>query len=98
MTQPHPEIAAAAAHERVDHNMTLHPPKHPYIGTVMDEIRAEGRTLAHLLIDRCPPGRELSQALTDIEDGVQHAIGAVARNQDAVLERDGVIVPPDTNS
>lgn len=79
---------------RVEHDLTLHSPKHPYIGNVMDEIRTEGKLFASLLIDRCPEGPSLDRALIDVGDAVQHAIAAVARDQDAVLIADGAMRPP----
>ncbi len=85
-------------HERIDHDFTLHSPIHPYIGTVMDELRAEARALAHLVVDRCPSGREQSMAITDLEHALQHAISGIARNQERVLQSAGIGVEPHSNS
>lgn len=92
------DAVTTALHQRVEHDFTLHPPKHPHVGTVMDEIRTQAKGFARLIVDACPPSREMSMALTDVESALAHAIAAVARNQDEVLERDGVIVPPHSNS
>lgn len=81
---------SADLHARVENDFTLHPPKHEHIGSVMDGLREDFRDLAHTVIDRCPPSRELSMALTNLDDGLKNAIAAVARNQDEVLARDYV--------
>jgi len=78
-------VSKADLHARVENDLTLHPPKHPAIIEAMEAVRAHGKGLAHLLIDVCPESRELSLALTDVEHATQHAIAALARNQDRVL-------------
>lgn len=93
MTTPNP-YSPEALHARVDNDFTLHPPKDPHIGNLMDELRTEFRTLAHLVIDRCPSGPDLSVALRCLDDGLKNAIAAIARDQEAVLARDGIIPDP----
>lgn len=73
-------------HERVENDLTLHPPKHPHIGELMDELRVEAKSFSHTLIANCPEGRELSQALTAVDDALKHGVAAIARNQDRVLQ------------
>lgn len=67
--------------ERVLHNLTLHPPKTPIAGELMDEVRATAKQLARVLCENCPSSRELSMALTALEDSCMYAIAAIARNQ-----------------
>lgn len=68
-------------HARVEHNLTLHPPTDEKVIAAFDAIRAAAKTLGHLIADAVPESREQSQALTDLEDCVAHAIGGIARNQ-----------------
>lgn len=84
------QLARDDLHARVENDFTLHPPEHPFVGATMDDLRAEFRDLAHMVIDRCPPGRELSLALTGLDDALKNAIAAIARNQDQVLAEHGV--------
>lgn len=48
-----------------------------------EAIRACAGGFAQLLMEYCPPSRELSQALTDVEDAVMHANAAISRNEAA---------------
>jgi hypothetical protein len=73
-----------ALHDRVDSDFTYHRP----VGVqpnVYYEIRERSRALAHFLIDHVPPGRELSRALSDLEDMVMHANAGVARNPESYI-------------
>lgn len=67
--------------ERVLHNLTPHPPKTPDVGECMDEVRWSARMFAEALCENCPSSRELSMALTALEDSCMYAIAAIARNQ-----------------
>lgn len=80
--EPHERHPRQQLHERVEHDLTLHPPKDSTVAVRMDRVRQQMKHTAHQIIDLCPPGRELSMALTDLEDACQHAIAAIARNQD----------------
>lgn len=75
----------ASQTERIEHNLTLHPPLTPAVAAVMDDLRAEFKALSHKVDELVPDCREKSQALTDLEDGCQHAIGGVARNQHLII-------------
>ena len=59
---------------------TYHPPfgdqSHRY-----EEIRKLGFSFATFLVDDCPPSRELSLALTKLEEAVMWANAAIARNE-----------------
>lgn len=75
--------ALAALHDRVEHDLTLHPPRDGLVAERLDEIRTAGKEFAHTLIACVDlPCRELSMALTDVEDAVQHAIAGIVRNQE----------------
>lgn len=44
-------------------------------------IRSNARQLAECMVGNCPPSRELSSALTRLEEAVMHANAAIARNE-----------------
>jgi len=46
-----------------------------------EKIRSQGKELSNLLITNCPPSRELSLALTKLEEAVMWANAAIARNE-----------------
>lgn len=46
-----------------------------------ETIRNDARDFAQLLMTLCPPSRELSLALTDLEMCVAHANMSIARNE-----------------
>lgn len=73
-------------HERLDHDLTNHPPADAEVVARFEAIRVEAKTLGHLLIDTCPPSRELSLALTALEQAVMYGVAAIARNQDRLPE------------
>lgn len=65
-------------HTRVDSDFTYHSPT-PGDVAKYTEIRESGREMAHLLITLVPIGRELSTALTKLEECVMHANAGIAR-------------------
>lgn len=46
-----------------------------------DDIREEARQYALFLLENCPPSRELSLALTNLEQAVFWANAAIARHE-----------------
>lgn len=81
--------ARQALHDRIDHDFRLHPPQTKLTAARLDRLRSRARALAHEFVDVCEPGRELSMALTDLENALQHAIAAVVRYQDEPAEAAG---------
>jgi len=61
--------------------LTLYPPKDAATAATMDTVRGNIIYLGELLEAECPPGRELSLALTKLEECCYWAIGSIARNQ-----------------
>lgn len=51
-----------------------------------EKIRGDARAFAVLLLEYCPPSRERSVALTQLEDCVMWANAAIARNEGAPPE------------
>jgi hypothetical protein len=71
-----------ALHARIDRDVQHYPPDGKAI-EAHERIRAATAALAHEYVDLCPPGRELSLALTKlIDEAMAHANAAVARNHD----------------
>ena len=64
----------------LEKRFTYHPPKEDQPERY-DIIRKEGRALAYLLNRNCPESRELSLALTKLEECVMWANAAIARNE-----------------
>lgn len=60
---------------------TYHPPKGDDQTMRYTAIRAAGASLADLLVHTCPPSRELSLALTNLEQAVMWANSAIARGE-----------------
>lgn len=72
----------ATLQRRVDHDLTLHPPAHAYTADGMDSVRTAAKVFAAECIDKgCCPSRELSLALTKIEEALFYAIASIARYQ-----------------
>ena len=68
--------------ERLVNNFTYHPPiAELNQGGRYDIIRSLAHGYAHRLMTLCPPSRELSLALTHIEEAVFYANAAIARNE-----------------
>ena len=64
--------------EQVHKNFTYHTPKEK--DKYCKEIRHEAGQLAELMVLRCPPSRELSIALTKLDEAVMWVNVGIARN------------------
>jgi hypothetical protein len=80
----------AGLHQRVENDHVFHPASASSADRYRG-IRGHAQELAHHLIDVVPPGRELSNALTRLEEVVFHANAGIARSQPAVPESDGAL-------
>lgn len=76
----------AELHQRLEHDLTLHPPQNEEVIRRFELLRAAAKEYGHLVIDLCPIGRDLSMFITHMEDASQAAIAAIARNQDSLPE------------
>lgn len=65
---------------RLKKDFTYHPPK-PDQGPRYNEIRDFAGTFAAVLLEKCPPSRERSLALTALEEAVMWANCSIARNE-----------------
>lgn len=68
-----------ALHERIENDFMYHPPRDEEMVMAYTDLRERFKALAHVLIDTVPPGRELSLALTKLEEAVMHANSGIAR-------------------
>lgn len=64
----------------LDKIFTYHPPKFGQ-PTRYEEIRSRARWMARFLMETCPRSRELSLAMTKLEEVVFWANAAIARNE-----------------
>lgn len=62
-------------------NFDYHQPHCPTQGERYDEVRLMLRAVADELLARCPPSRELSLALTKLEEAMFWANASIARNE-----------------
>lgn len=79
-------MTGADLHARIEHDLGYHPPAPGLDGDLvrerMEALRDGSKVLSHLLIDLCPVGRELSLALTAIEQACMYGIATLARYPD----------------
>lgn len=68
--------------KNIESNFTYHAPNYE-LGQPekYETIRAKAKAFAELLTTLCPPSRELSVALTELETSVFWANAAIARNE-----------------
>lgn len=65
--------------EQIEVRFTYHPPRTGQPERY-EKIRDEAKRLAYTLARECPVSRELSTALTRLDEVVMHANAAIARN------------------
>ena len=63
-----------------ENRFTYHAPKDDQ-GVRYVLLRDEAKRLAELFISNCPPSRELSLAITNLEQAVMWANASIARNE-----------------
>jgi len=66
--------------QQFENNFTYHAPKEGQ-GAKYELIRGEAKKLAYLLDENCPKSRELSLAITHLEEVVFWGNAAIARNE-----------------
>jgi hypothetical protein len=65
---------------RVERDFTYHPPHGDQVERYA-EVRASGLAMAEVVLRDCPPSRERSLALTNLEQACFWANAAIARNE-----------------
>ena len=76
----HAYVMSQETFDRITNNFTYHAPTPDQLPR-FEQIRDEGRELALLLNALCPQSRELSLALTKLEEVVMWANASIARNE-----------------
>lgn len=66
--------------DKIEQNFTYARPQENQVGRY-EEIRNKGKMMAERLSQLCPQSRELSLALTKLEEAVMWANAAIARNE-----------------
>lgn len=70
-----------ALRKRIENDFIYHQPNSNEVIEAHEFIRKEAKHLAHELVEHCPYSRELSLALTSLEETMMWANAAIARNQ-----------------
>ena len=68
--------------EKVEWNLTNHPPQTDQVKMRMESIRAQAKGLANAIATDVPTSHEKSLAQTRIEEAVMWAMAALARRQE----------------
>ena len=68
------------SNDGVENAFTYHPPTGNQAERY-EELRERGKHLARLMLNFCPPSRELSLALTKLEESIMWANASIARNE-----------------
>ena len=69
-------------HDRIDHDFAFHPATTEEKRNAHASVRGQCRALAHFIVDTCPEGREMSLALTALEECMHWANAALAKAGD----------------
>lgn len=94
MTMPHQTGYAPGPNEfhgvdleRLLHNMTNQSLSDRAVNRV-ESLRSKFKTLGAYMLECCPPSRERSEALTQLEGALMWAVASIARNQHQTQVRD----------
>ncbi len=74
------EAVQAAKRKQIETAFTYHAPKDDQPERYV-ALREKGKELALLMVDSCPESRELSLALTNLEQAIMWANASIARNE-----------------
>jgi hypothetical protein len=85
------EAVEEAFREKTLSDFTLQPPKSPEVARLMDELRASAIYFAERICDLVPDSQERATAIERLSEVLYWAIGGIARNQDAALEKNIVV-------
>jgi len=66
--------------DRLDNNFKYHPPTVDQ-SVRYEQIRLQAKVMATAILELCPPSRERSLALTQLEDAIMWANASIARNE-----------------
>ncbi|MGE4426043.1 MAG: hypothetical protein AB7G37_06305 [Solirubrobacteraceae bacterium] len=71
----------ADLYDRIRHDFTNHPPINESVVARFEACKDAAIEFGDVLIANCPGGRELSLALTNLEQALMYGRAAIARNQ-----------------
>ena len=71
-------------HVQVELTLTNRPLVDPSLESRLETISADLRTAGHAIVDLCPPSRELSLALTSLQETRMFAVAAIALHQERI--------------
>lgn len=66
--------------DRIEHDFSYQSSK-PSDAEAYDIIRDTAKKLARVMVENCPNSRELSSAITRLEESVMHAYASISRNE-----------------
>ena len=72
-------------HEQVELTLTNRPLVDPSLESRLETISAELKMSGHAIVDLCPPSRELSLALTSLQETRMFAVAAIALHQERIV-------------
>ena len=74
-------------HEQVELTLTNRPLVDLSLESRLETISAELRMAGHTMVDLCPPSRELSLALTSLQEARMMAVAAIVLHQERIAPR-----------
>ena len=74
-------------HEQVELTLTNRPLVDSSLESRLETISAELRMAGHAMVDLCPPSRELSLALTSLQEARMMAVAAIVLHQERIAPR-----------
>ncbi len=74
-------------HEQVELTLTNRPLADLSLESRLETISAELRMTGHAMVDLCPPSRELSLALTSLQEARMMAVAAIVLHQERIAPR-----------
>lgn len=67
--------------KKVENGLSYHPMKDPEQGQRYADNRAAAQEFARVIMGNCPPSRELSLAITNLQQALMWANAAIAVNE-----------------
>ncbi len=74
-------------HKQVELTLTNRPLADLSLESRLETISADLRTAGHAMVDLCPPSRELSLALTSLQEARMMAVAAIVLHQERIAPR-----------
>ncbi len=71
-------------HDQVNLTLTNRPLVRPVLESRLESISEDLRIAGHSMVELCPPSRELSIALTKLQEARMFAVAAIALHQEDI--------------